>query len=74
MAVRREKSEGWTRWEESWRMTVRERKPWAMILVRISRAVWMTVSGVEDHLVVWACEAVRSFSDESGEVWACKAR
>ena len=54
MAVRREKSEGWTRWEESWRMTVRARKPWAMILVRISRAVWMTESGVEDHLAASA--------------------
>ena len=74
MAVSREKSEGWTRWELSWRMTVRERKPWAMILVRISRAVLMTESGVEDHLAVWVCEAVRSFGDESGEVWACKAR
>ena len=74
MAVRREKSEGWTRWGLSWRMTVRERKPWAMILVRISRAIWMTESGVEDHLAAWVCEAVRSFGDESGEVWACKAR
>lgn len=51
-------------------MTVKARKPWAMILVRISRAVWMTESGVEDHLVASACEAVRSFGEESGEVWA----
>ena len=69
MAVRREKSDGWTRWELSWRMTVRERKPWAMILVRISRAVWMTESGVDDHLAAWVWEEARSLGDdESGEV------
>ena len=55
-------------------MTVRARKPWAIILVRISRAVWMTESGVEVHLAASACEAVRSFGEESGEVWACMAR
>lgn len=55
-------------------MTVRARKPWAIILVRISRAVWMIESGVEDHLAASACEAVRSFGEDSGEVWACMAR
>ena len=58
----------------SWRMTVRARKPWAMILVRSSRAVWIAESGVEDHLAASACEAVRSFGEDSGEVWACMAR
>ena len=39
-----------------------------MILVRVSRAVWVTESGVEDHLAASACESVRSFGEDSSEV------
>ena len=57
---------------------VRERKPWATMIARISRALWMICWGVDDHFGADAplpCEVLKpTVGVGSGEVWTWRAR